>query len=77
MQHRVAAVGGDGIGPEIVAAGKDVLDAAGERYGSRSLGRSLISGRRYLATCELLTEDDIRELSEFSSIFFGRSATTG
>jgi 3-isopropylmalate dehydrogenase len=31
--YRIAAIGGDGIGPEIVAEGKKVLDAAGERFG--------------------------------------------
>ncbi|MCK9299196.1 3-isopropylmalate dehydrogenase [Methanoculleus sp. YWC-01] len=72
MQHRVAAVGGDGIGPEIVAAGKDVLDAAGERYGFEIAWTDFdIGADRYLATGELLTEDDIRELSKFSSIYFG------
>jgi len=30
--YKVAAIGGDGIGPEIVAEGKKVLEAAGERY---------------------------------------------
>jgi tartrate dehydrogenase/decarboxylase/D-malate dehydrogenase len=72
MQHRVAAIGGDGIGPEIVAAGKDVLDAAGERYGFEIAWTDFdIGADRYLATGELLTEDDIRELSKFSSIYFG------
>ena len=31
--YRVAVIGGDGIGPEIIAEGRKVLDAAGERYG--------------------------------------------
>ncbi len=30
--YRIAAIGGDGIGPEIVSEGKKVLDAAGERF---------------------------------------------
>jgi len=72
MQHRVAAIGGDGIGPEIVAAGKGVLDAAGERYGFDIAWTEFdIGADRYLATGELLTEDDIRELSKFSAIYFG------
>ncbi|MDK2890378.1 MAG: tartrate dehydrogenase/decarboxylase / D-malate dehydrogenase [Methanoculleus sp.] len=72
MQHRVAAIGGDGIGPEIVAAGKEVLDAAGERYGFDIAWTDFdIGADRYLATGELLTEEDIRELSKFSAIYFG------
>ena len=30
--YKIAAIGGDGIGPEIVAEGKKVLEAAGERF---------------------------------------------
>ncbi len=72
MQHRVAAIGGDGIGPEIVAAGKDVLDAAGERYGFDIAWTDLdIGAERYLATGDLLTEEDIGELSKYKAIYFG------
>jgi 3-isopropylmalate dehydrogenase len=72
MQHKVAAIGGDGIGPEIVAAGREVLDAAGERYGFDIAWTEFdIGADRYLATGELLTEDDIRELSKFNAIYFG------
>ncbi len=31
--YRVAAIPGDGVGPEVVAAGRHVLDAAGEAFG--------------------------------------------
>ncbi len=72
MQHRVAAIGGDGIGPEIVAAGREVIDAAGERYGFDIAWTEFdIGAERYLETGELLTEEDIRELSKFSAIYFG------
>ena len=30
--YKIATIGGDGIGPEIVAEGKKVLEAAGERF---------------------------------------------
>ena len=33
--HRIAVLPGDGIGPEVIAAGLAVLRAAGERYGLR------------------------------------------
>lgn len=72
MQHRVAAIGGDGIGPEIVAAGREVIDAAGERYGFDIAWTDFdVGAERYLATGELLTEEDIRELSKFKAIYFG------
>ena len=31
--HRIAAIPGDGVGPEVVAAGRAVLDAAGQAFG--------------------------------------------
>ncbi len=72
MQHRVAAIGGDGIGPEIVAAGREVIDAAGERYGFDIAWTDFdIGAERYLATGDLLTEEDIRGLSKFNAIYFG------
>ncbi len=70
--YKVAAIGGDGIGPEIVDAGKGVLDAAGEKYGFDIDWTYFdIGADRYLATGDLLTEDDLKELSAFKSIYFG------
>lgn len=70
--YKVAAIGGDGIGPEIVDAGRTVLDAAGERYGFDIDWTEFdIGADRYLATGELLTEDDLKELSAFKSVYFG------
>jgi tartrate dehydrogenase/decarboxylase/D-malate dehydrogenase len=70
--YRVAAIGGDGIGPEIVAEGKRVLDAAGDRYNfSVEWTDFEIGADRYLATGQLLTEDDLKELGKFNAIYFG------
>ena len=72
MQHEVASIGGDGIGPEILSAGREVLDAAGERFGFDIAWTEFdVGAERYLATGELLTEDDLRELSKFRAIYFG------
>ncbi|MCU0631619.1 MAG: 3-isopropylmalate dehydrogenase [Methanolinea sp.] len=70
--HRVAVIGGDGIGPEIIREGTKVLDAAGDRFGF-SLGweEFELGADRYLSTGELLTEDDKLELSRFRAIYFG------
>ncbi|HMK16451.1 MAG TPA: isocitrate/isopropylmalate family dehydrogenase, partial [Methanomicrobiales archaeon] len=68
----VAAIGGDGIGPEIIAEGKKVLDAAGERYGFEIRWKDLdIGAGRYLRTGELLTEDDLTTLGRCRAIYFG------
>jgi len=70
--YRVAAIGGDGIGPEIIREGKRVLDAAGERYGFDLAWDDFeIGAERYLETGELLTEDELEELARYRAIYFG------
>ena len=70
--YRVAAVGGDGIGPEIIAEGQKVLDAAGERYGFDLAWDDFgIGADRYLKTGELVTEDELEDLARYRAIYFG------
>jgi 3-isopropylmalate dehydrogenase len=70
--YKIAAIGGDGIGPEIVAEGKKVLEAAGERFSFDIEWTDFdIGADRYLATGRLLSEDDLKELSKFRAIYFG------
>jgi len=71
-QHDVAAIRGDGIGPEVLAEGKKILDAAGERYGFEIRWKELdIGAERYLRTGELLTEADLATLGGCRAIYFG------
>ncbi|HXW99292.1 MAG TPA: isocitrate/isopropylmalate family dehydrogenase, partial [Methanomicrobiales archaeon] len=68
----VAAVPGDGIGPEVIAEGKKVLEAAGERFGFGIRWKDLgIGAERYLRTGELLTEADLATLGGCRAIYFG------
>jgi 3-isopropylmalate dehydrogenase len=70
--HDVAAIAGDGIGPEVIAEGKKVLEAAGERFGFDIRWRDLdIGAERYLRTGELLTESDLNTLGRCRAIYFG------
>jgi tartrate dehydrogenase/decarboxylase / D-malate dehydrogenase len=70
--YRIASIGGDGIGPEIVREGKKVLDAAGERFNfSIEWTDFNIGADRYLETGELLTSDDLSALSRYPAIYFG------
>ncbi len=70
--YKVAAIGGDGIGPEIVTEGKKVLEAAGERFNFDIDWTDFdIGAERYLATKKLLTEEDLKELKKFKAIYFG------
>jgi 3-isopropylmalate dehydrogenase len=70
--YRIASIGGDGIGPEIVAEGKKVLNAASERFGFDIEWTDFdIGAERYLSSGKLLTEDDLEGLAEFKAIYFG------
>jgi tartrate dehydrogenase/decarboxylase / D-malate dehydrogenase len=70
--YKIATIGGDGIGPEIVAEGKKVLEAAGEKYRFDLQWTDFdIGADRYLATKKLVTEDDLKELKKFKAIYFG------
>jgi 3-isopropylmalate dehydrogenase len=70
--HEVAVIGGDGIGPEIIATGRTVLDAASEKFGF-DIGWTEfdIGAERYLKTGELVTEAELDALSSYPAIYFG------
>lgn len=70
--YKIATIGGDGIGPEIIAEGKKVLDAAGEIFNFDIEWVDFdIGAEQYLSTGNLLTEEDLSELSKFRAIYFG------
>ncbi len=70
--HRVAIIGGDGIGPEIIREGRKVLEVSGDRYGfSLGFDEFDLGADRYLATGELLPEDTLKELGKYRAIYFG------
>ena len=70
--YRVAVIGGDGIGPEIIAEGRKVLDAAGMKFGFDIGWKEFdIGAERYLKEGLLLTEADKQDLSAFNAIYFG------
>ncbi|HIH27092.1 MAG TPA: 3-isopropylmalate dehydrogenase [Methanoregulaceae archaeon] len=70
--YKIASIGGDGIGPEIIAEGKKVLDAAGQRFSFDIDWTDFdIGAERYLSSGLLLTDDDLRDLGKFKAIYFG------
>ena len=76
--HDIAAIAGDGIGPEVIAEGKKVLEAAGERFGFNIRWRNLdIGAERYLRTGDLLTEEDLATPRGCRATTSGTSATSG
>jgi len=70
--YKAACMPGDGIGPEIIVEGRKVLDAAGEKFGFDINWTDFDTGaEKYLKTGDLITEDELKELSKFPAIYFG------
>jgi len=71
--HRVAVIGGDGIGPEVVAAALLVLEAAARRFGfSLAVERLPYSADHYLATGETIPDAAVEHLrGDVDAIFVG------
>jgi tartrate dehydrogenase/decarboxylase/D-malate dehydrogenase len=72
--YRVAAIPADGVGKEVVAAGRRVLDAVAKQ----SQGKFAFSweefpwGSEYFAkTGRMMAEDGLQELKSFDAIYFG------
>ena len=71
-QYKVPVLPGDGIGPEIIAEGKKVIDAAGERFGFDVEWIEYPHGAdHYLETGELISEETLKELSGYPAIYLG------
>ncbi len=74
--HRIAVVGGDGIGPEVVAEALKVLDAVETLEGFRTERTPFdLGGRRYLATGEVLSDATLADLRTFDAILLGAVGT--
>ena len=72
MKYRVPVIPGDGIGPEIVAEGQKVLEAAADKYCfSLEWIPYTLGAEHYLKTGELVTEETLKELSQYRAIFLG------
>lgn len=71
-QYKIPVIPGDGIGPEIIAEGRKVIEAAGERFGFDVDWVEFPHGAdHYLATGELISEDSLKELSNYPVIYLG------
>ena len=68
MAHRVGVVGGDGIGPEVVAEGLKVIAAAGVEL---DLARYDLGGARYLADGTVLDDATVEEWRGLDALYFG------
>jgi tartrate dehydrogenase/decarboxylase/D-malate dehydrogenase len=71
--HRIAAIPADGIGPEVVAAALEALDAlaARDRGFRLDVTRFDWGSDRYRRTGRLMPEDGLDQLRGFDAILFG------
>ncbi len=70
--YKIAVIGGDGTGPEVIAEGLKVLDAVASKYNFKYENIDYdLGGERYLKTGEVLPESVIKELTTVDSIYLG------
>ncbi|GAB4359454.1 MAG: tartrate dehydrogenase [Kiloniellaceae bacterium] len=72
-KYRIAAVPGDGIGPEVIAAGVEVLNAVAGLDGGFALETESFDwgSDRYRRVGRMMPEDGVDTLRGFDAIYFG------
>lgn len=68
MAYRIAVVGGDGIGPEVIAEALKVVRASGVAIETEDFD---LGGARYLNDGEILSDETLDELRKFDAILLG------
>lgn len=72
MEFKVGVIAGDGIGPEIVAEARKVLDKVGEVFGHRFLYTEILMGGCSIDACgEPLTEEAIQTAKGQDAVLMG------
>ncbi|MEI6372114.1 MAG: isocitrate/isopropylmalate family dehydrogenase, partial [Nostocales cyanobacterium ELA608] len=72
MAHRIAVIGGDGIGPEVTAEALKVVRAAGVAIETTDFD---LGGQRYLRDGEILSDPVLEQLRHFDAILLGAVGT--
>ena len=71
-KYVIPVIAGDGIGPEVIAEGIKVIDAAAQAHDFRVEWKLLPYGAdHYLRTGELLSPKALEELASYPAIYFG------
>jgi len=71
-KYKIAVIGGDGTGPQVVAEGVKVLEAAGKKFDiSFEFDEFDWGGDRYLEKGNVLPDDAEEQLKKFDSVFLG------
>jgi 3-isopropylmalate dehydrogenase len=70
--HKIAVIGGDGTGPEVVREAVKVLEVAASKFNFKlDCTPYDLGGERYLRTGEALPESVVAELRQFPAILLG------
>lgn len=72
MPHKIAVIGGDGIGPEVTAVALDVMRAAGADLDTTDFR---LGGFRYLEDGVILPDEILEELRRYEAILLGAVGT--
>ncbi len=70
--HRIGVIGGDGIGPEVIAVGLDVIAATGVELDTVDYD---LGGARYLRDGVVLTDEIVDEWRELDALYLGAVGT--
>ncbi len=74
--HKIAVIGGDGIGPEVIDVALKALQFEADKFGFKlDLTYFPHSGTHYLKTGEVLSDETMTELRKFDAIFLGAVGT--
>ena len=72
MGYRIAVIPGDGTGPEVIREGLKVLKAVAHKHNFQyEIKEFDFSGKRYLKTGKLVSDEDLEELKTFDAIYLG------
>ena len=70
--YKIAVIGGDGTGPEVVREGLKVIKAASQKFKFEYETKEFdFSGQRYLKTGKLVDDQDVAQLKKYSAIYLG------
>ncbi|WP_419840866.1 3-isopropylmalate dehydrogenase [Candidatus Poriferisodalis sp.] len=72
MTHRIAVIGGDGIGPEVTSVALEAIAAAGADVSPTEFD---LGGQRYLRDGTVLDDQTLTELRTFDAILLGAVGT--
>lgn len=72
MDYTLPVIAGDGVGPEIIAEGKKVIESAAQREGFQVHWIDFPHGTdHYLKTGEILSDETLQELGKYRAIYMG------